>query len=152
MKMILWTAMVLFSVGALAADEKKVACPIQFKKTGLCAELTWTILPKKVEMPTENDKAEFTLQVFKNPRLPVGSSGAQEPLAQDLAVKLFMPSMGHGSLPTQVEAEVDEKGHKISGKFRVKDVYFSMPGKWEIRLELKKAAAVLDRAAVPYTL
>ena len=123
------------------------ACPIEFKKAALCAELVWTVAPKKTEMPTEKDKAEFTLRVFQKAK-----KGTTLKPGDTLTAKLFMPSMGHGSMPTQVEEMRDEQGNVMLGSFRVKDVYFSMPGKWEIRLDLKRGEKLIDRAVSPYSL
>jgi hypothetical protein len=141
----------VFFVGFLLVARSALAentdCPILFKKTGNCGELVWSVPPKKVEMPTEKDKAEFTLRLFQK-----GTSAPLLTAESKLRVKLFMPSMGHGSLPTHVEAALDEKGQPIVGKYLVKDVYFSMPGKWEIRFELSSGDRILDQAAMPYSL
>ncbi len=48
----------------------------------------------------------------------------------DVSVLLWMPSMGHGSAPVKL----DKLG---PAQFRVTNVYFIMPGDWEIRLSLK---------------
>lgn len=136
---VLWTA--LFTPAQAATENPP--CSIPFKKVALCGELMWTIAPKKSEMPTEKDKAEFTLRLFQEGNKSAFQAG------DTLSAKLFMPSMGHGSLPTHVEEESGSKGVR---NFRVKDVYFSMPGKWEIRLDLKRGEKLLDRAVVPYSL
>lgn len=138
--------LVTFSL-SLPALAKEELCPLQFKKAKVCGVVSWTVPPKAVEMPTEKDKAEFVISFYemKNPEL-------RKPVQVDsLGVKLFMPSMGHGTLPTQV-SQVEDSGKPVIGKFKVSDVYFSMPGAWEIRFELKKAKGVTDRVKMPYQL
>lgn len=58
----------------------------------------------------------------------------------DLSVKLFMPSMGHGSSPTKIEKVVDANGRELAGVYRVRKVYFMMAGDWEIRVAIKNTS------------
>jgi len=51
----------------------------------------------------------------------------------------FMPSMGHGSSPTQIERVLDEQGRVVTGSYLVKNIYFTMPGDWEVKVKLKGA-------------
>lgn len=46
-------------------------------------------------------------------------------------VELYMPSMGHGSVPTKIEPLDDLT-------FRVFNVFFIMAGSWEIRIRQKE--------------
>lgn len=131
----------VFSKEAVSQEErKKPACDIYLKKEKLCGAINWVIPPKKVEMISEDDRAEFLVEFFKK-----DETKTQVNPKFDLAVKLFMPSMGHGSRPTQV---IPEK----MGKYRVKNLYFTMPGKWEIQFEIKKSGKLQDRAVYPYQL
>lgn len=52
-------------------------------------------------------------------------------------VDLFMPSMGHGSAPTQVNRVLDERGQPVPGAYEVTRMYFTMPGDWEVRITLR---------------
>lgn len=134
------------SVGA--SVQKKSSCELVFKKKHLCAQVNWVVAPQSVELPTEKDTAEFTLTFFKkgsNPKVPVST-----PPAESVYVKLFMPSMGHGSHPTQVTEAKDEKGNPVPGTYQVKNVLFSMPGDWLIQVQLKQAGKVLDQADLPF--
>lgn len=54
-------------------------------------------------------------------------------------VVLWMPSMGHGSAPTQVERSLDADGNVLPGVFNVRNVYFIMGGEWEVRVTLTDA-------------
>jgi hypothetical protein len=100
-----------------------------------------------VELPTEKDAAEFVLTFKKGTSASV--TPISTPLAESVYVKLFMPSMGHGSHPTQV-VPVQEKGKVVPGQYRVKNVLFSMPGDWLIQVQLKKGDQVVDQADLPF--
>ena len=128
--------------------EKKEKCDIKFKKLNLCGELKWVVPPKKVEMPTEKDKSEFLLSLSKPEKsaIPKRNSVSLEDL--DLSVHLWMPSMGHGSEPTQVQREKDSAGKDLPGSYRVKNLYFTMAGDWDIQIEIKKNGKTLDKAIV----
>jgi hypothetical protein len=140
-------APISFSVSrnAWAADP---SCELIFKKKKLCAQINWVIPPKQVELPTEKDAAEFTL-TFKK-KTVAGATPISTPLAESVYVKLFMPSMGHGSHPTQVIPLRDSQGNLVPGQYQVKNVLFSMPGDWLIQVQLKKADQVLDQANLPF--
>lgn len=76
--------------------------------TGLCYQLRW------VTGPTTSGPDEFEIKI--------------ESMTSDsqLSVELWMPDHGHGSAPVEIEA-------LGSGVFRVREVYFIMPGFWELR-------------------
>lgn len=57
-------------------------------------------------------------------------------ISDDIDVVLWMPSMGHGSAPTQVERMLDSEGNLAAGRYRVRNVHFIMGGEWEVRIEL----------------
>ena len=57
------------------------------------------------------------------------------PVLTDIAFPtliLWMPSMGHGSSPTRVE-RLD------TGTYRASEVFFVMPGEWELKFEASDA-------------
>ncbi len=56
-----------------------------------------------------------------------------------IEVSLWMPSMGHGSAPTQIERVQDDQGNVITGLYVVRNVYFTMGGDWEVRVTLTDA-------------
>ena len=66
-------------------------------------------------------------------------------LNDSVEVALWMPSMGHGSSPVTVE-RLD------TGTYRASEVFFTMKGDWEIRIQLKEGDEVRDQAIVPITL
>lgn len=53
------------------------------------------------------------------------------------AVTLWMPSMGHGSAPTKIERLLDSQGKAVKGTYLVSNMYFVMPGDWDIRVSVK---------------
>jgi hypothetical protein len=131
--------------GSLAAQARP--CDLEFKKAKLCAEIQWAIKPKNVEMITKEDRAEFILAFFKKnqPEVFVSPKGS-------ISVQLFMPSMGHGSEPTRVEPDKNLKGEIQEGRFKVTDLYFTMEGDWDIRIELKTGKKKWDEAKFSYHL
>jgi hypothetical protein len=65
-------------------------------------------------------------------------------LNDNIEVVLWMPAMGHGSAPTQVERVVDAQGNIVPGTFNVRNVYFIMAGDWEVRVTLTDAKGVQE--------
>lgn len=108
-------------------------CEIQFSTSSLCLVWSWGLKP--------TSESEGTL-IFKTYRL---NNLDQTPVETDLIglpeVILWMPSMGHGSTPTRVE-RLDV------GTYRVNQVFFIMPGEWDIRFQVKNQQQVLDAAQI----
>lgn len=52
-------------------------------------------------------------------------------------VSLWMPGMGHGSAPTQIQRVLDDQGQIVVGTYQVSNMYFIMPGDWDVRVTLK---------------
>ncbi len=73
-------------------------------------------------------------------------------LNDNIEVVLWMPSMGHGSAPTQVERAVDANGNIFNGVFNVRNVYFIMGGDWEVRVTLTDAQGVQETKTFKVTL
>jgi hypothetical protein len=115
------------------AQESKADCQVSFINSGLCLAWFWEKKPTSTEMGS---------LIFKTYRL---NSVDQTPIEVDLTsipqVVLWMPSMGHGSTPTQT-ARVDE------GTYRATNVFFIMPGDWEIRFLLKNGTEVIDETRI----
>ena len=64
----------------------------------------------------------------------------------NVAAKLWMPAMGHGSSPVKVEKAKDSSGNVIPGIFQGTNVYFITPGDWEVRIQLKQGSTVKEEA------
>ncbi len=58
---------------------------------------------------------------------------------QEISIDLWMPDHGHGSYPVKIK--------KLSiGRYLVSDIFFVMPGKWQVRIDLRKDGEQVDRA------
>lgn len=73
-------------------------------------------------------------------------------LKDNIEVVLWMPSMRHGSAPTQVERAVDANGNLLLGAFNVRNVYFIMGGEWEVRVTLIDAQGAQETKSFNVTL
>lgn len=71
-------------------------------------------------------------------KLETKTAGTHEALVltDKIEVILWMPSMGHGSAPTQVQRATDSLGQILNGVYDVKNVFFIMDGDWEVRVVL----------------
>ena len=112
------------------------AAHVTFQNSGLYLSYAWE------KLPTETESGSFIFKTYR-PNL-ADQSPVQMALPKVPEVILWMPSMGHGSSPTTV-TELD------TGTYRVSDVYFIMPGNWEIKFQLKTSETVDDEAVVPFT-
>ncbi|MBS1960365.1 MAG: hypothetical protein JST80_12885 [Bdellovibrionales bacterium] len=117
--------------------ERVTDCSIRFKKSGLCLSWGWESQPTSTAMGS---------LVFKTYRANLlDQSPVQVDLESTPQVILWMPEMGHGSRPTTVNP-IDV------GTYRASDVFFVMPGKWEILFQIKSGESVLDEAVVNVTI
>lgn len=93
-------------------------CVARFDQIGLCVKQAWKTGP----VEAEESVLELTFFDLKNPN---------QNWNQDLGIEaeLWMPSMGHGSAPVSIE--MPEKHRAL-----IKEIYFIMKGKWEIRFHV----------------
>ncbi len=124
---------------AFEAQQKKQAqCPIEFKKVGQCASIEWRVAPKI------DAYAEATLKFWsKKTGAPTGPF--ENPDCKQLAVSLWMPSMGHGSSPIRLTL-------RETGIIDATKIYFSMGGLWDLKILLKNGNQVIDQAVLPINL
>ena len=103
----------------------KAAGHLVFAASGYHAHLFWE------QGPQEGSESILRIE-FMNPN-------THQPTAIpfDVSVKLFMPSMGHGSSPTKTEKVIDENGEELAGVYRVRKVNSLMAGDWELRVTIK---------------
>jgi hypothetical protein len=104
---------------APAADQKPAATCALAYVNGLCVDITWEV------QPTEDAAGSFLLKFYS----AATPEAALDPQAK-VTVVLWMPGMGHGSSPVTVTPV-------SPGVYRATNVYFVMPGDWEIRIKLK---------------
>lgn len=116
-----------------STSEKVSQCQVKFKNSQYCLTWVWEVEP--------TDSVAGSL-VFKISR---GNNFDDSPVLTDfdfpVSVLLWMPSMGHGSSPTKTE-KLDV------GTYRTSNVFFVMPGDWEIRFQVKDGKTITDEAIV----
>ncbi len=124
-----------------ARSPADVACPLSFSQTRLCAQLNW------VKQPSGDETGDFELRFWS---LDGGTAtGPFVDPALTVSVKLWMPSMGHGSSPVKVSRLLDQHGQPRAGEFTATGVYFVMPGAWEIHVQLKEGSRVVEEVILP---
>lgn len=108
-------------------------CETAFSSSGLCLVWYWEVKP--------TSQASGSL-IFKTYRLNIlDQTPVEIDLAQIPQVILWMPSMGHGSTPTAT-TRID------IGTYRASNVFFVMPGEWEIRFQVKTGNEIKDAAQI----
>jgi len=123
-------------------NQTEKGCDLSFSKSSLCASVTW------VKQPTADDQGEFTLRFWDAAQGT--EAGPYVTPADDVAIKLWMPDMGHGSSPTKVIAATDATGSPVAGVFDVQNIFFVMNGKWQVFIQLKKGSQVVDQVEFDY--
>lgn len=113
-----------------AAQPKLSACAAKFA-SGVCAGIEWET------GPVEGDYSSFVFALFSD----TGDGPVRVEPDRAPVVVLWMPGMGHGSSPVTVE-------RLPNGNYRASKVFFSMRGRWDIRIQLKEGNAVLDQAVI----
>jgi hypothetical protein len=117
-------------------SQSTTACAAKFYRSGNCVDITWET------HPTESAVGSFLYKVSREniaDRSPVVVDTQGTPI-----VVLWMPSMGHGSSPVTV-ARVD------TGTYRASEVFFIMPGKWQIKFQMTNGNEILDEAILDLT-
>jgi hypothetical protein len=125
----------------LAGGARAEACELWFAEARVCASLTW------LQEPTSHAFGSFELRFWDENG---SASGPYVRPSSDVAVKLWMPSMGHGSSPVTVKMAKGGQGQVIPGVYVASRVAFSMAGEWEIWVALKDGAVVEDKAKTDY--
>lgn len=125
------------NLGLGSQEQKASDCQVRFKASGYCLAWKWE------ELPTTTKAGSLVFKVYR------GNAYDDTPVETDFLVLpslvLWMPSMGHGSSPTTL-TKLD------IGTYRVTNVFFIMPGEWEMQFQVKDGANLLDEAIVPITL
>ncbi len=125
------------------SDEAQDTCTLRFERSGMCGRLEW------VRVPSDEETGIFLLRFT---RVENGSFiPADAPSGVRVAVKLWMPDMGHGSSPVKMVRPLNASGVPETGLYRAEEVHFVMPGAWEIRVIFKnESGAPVDQAVLPY--
>lgn len=119
--------------GSAGETTQSNVCQARFTKTGDCVNWQWEL------KPTDSEVGRFLFKVSRANLVdgsPVLTDGAA-----DVGVLLWMPSMGHGSSPVKTE-RLDV------GTYRASQVFFIMPGEWEIRFQRKVNQQIVEEAVI----
>lgn len=114
---------------------EKPSCDAQFIQSGYCLNWAW------IKKPTSTEAGSLFFKVYKKDN--------SEFLLTDFTtipyLELWMPSMGHGSSPTQTS-------RTDLGTYLTEKVFFVMPGQWEIKFQIKENNQIADEAVVSITI
>ena len=105
---------------------------LSFRKSNYGFILSWVEGPKR-------GASKFIMKSWSKETGTM--NGPYQDLPKNLFVFLWMPTMGHGSSPVKIK-KLD------NGEYEISDVQFIMPGKWEIKFQLKDGAQVFDETVV----
>ncbi|MCB0412074.1 MAG: FixH family protein [Bdellovibrionales bacterium] len=114
--------------------------PVLQFSNGLMAVAQWE------KGPVLEEESIMTLQFLEQ------GTGESVALDDNLSVKLWMPDMGHGSAPTEVENILNSEGQAIEGYYRVKEMYFLMAGFWQIEVSLTNKKGETETQILELTL
>jgi hypothetical protein len=113
--------------------ESKNECKTSFLRSSLCLLWYWENRPNSQSMGSLIFKI-YRLNLLDQTPIEV------DPLYTPELI-LWMPSMGHGSTPTQIQ-RID------TGTFRAQRVFFIMPGEWELKFQIKNESEIMDEAKI----
>lgn len=128
-------------------------CPLSFSHVGLCASLEWVQLADlrgnaTADATGTDQEREFILRFWEKGKGNSQTGPYVDP-SQKVSVKLWMPSMGHGSAPVKIDHHKSASRQDEIGVFDVTQVVFIMSGNWEIRIQLKQDQKMIDEAIHP---
>lgn len=106
------------------------SCSLRLPQSGHCLAWQWE------KKPTNEATGSFVL---------ITSSGVLQDPPGRLEIVLWMPSMGHGSTPVTVT-------RLSQGVYRADEVFFIMPGEWEIRFQWKDGEVIREEAIQKITI
>jgi hypothetical protein len=102
-------------------------CTLKWSSKNYCLSWSWK------KRPTEDETGSMILRVYKFSELDQFIETVD--LNSNPQVVLWMPGMNHGSSPTSVQ--------RIGiGTYQVDEVFFTMPGPWQIKFRLLNDTAV----------
>lgn len=105
-------------------------CHIRTSNPKICLQVEW------IQTPQVNTDSPFRFRLTTQDHVSVQPQGVD--------VDLWMPDMGHGSAPVIVEST--DRG------YLVKDVFFIMPGLWQVRFRITSDSGETLEAALEITL
>lgn len=124
-------------------DQIDPRCPLSFPRAGLCASLVWE------NLPSDESRGSFILRFWD--AKTATEHGPYLTPSDSVFVKLWMPSMGHGSSPVKTETLLDAGKTPIPGVYRASEVFFVMGGEWEIWIQLRKEKEVREQEKIDFS-
>lgn len=122
------------------------------------SQTAWTATPSGV-LSFKEGKLSIFASFIKSPTMDEDSVLALEAIdlssrqpavfTDKIDVELWMPSMGHGSSPTQVVPMMDSDARPLAGMYLVTNVFFIMPGDWEVRVTLTDSQGRVETRSFP---
>lgn len=118
-------------------------CPLDFEQANLCAKLVPTRVPVPVMQRTVFE-LYFWNRDSGNPSGPYTDPSND---GYEVRVKLwmYMPAGSHGSNPVIIEPNQNQSHQPIQGVYRLSQLVFSMPGKWEVHVGLFKGSVQVEQ-------
>lgn len=102
-------------------------CKLYFSTENLCLSVSWKTIP------TSDNTGSMTLTFYEKGDPDRIISPVNEP-----HLFLWMPSMGHGSSPVVMNLVSD-------GVYLASEIFFIMPGQWEMRYQLKNGSKIVEQ-------
>ena len=99
----------------VTSAEPETTCLLLFPQSQLCAYWRWEDGPQQ---------GENRLRLFFSHH----ENHQPAHLQYNLNIEVWMPSMGHGSLPTQTTLIQP-------GEYLIENIFLFMPGEWDIRIQ-----------------
>ncbi|MBC7457388.1 MAG: hypothetical protein H7235_03860 [Bdellovibrionaceae bacterium] len=119
-----------------SADQTGADCSTRFAQSQVCVSWYWEKKPTSSDIGSLIFKT-FRLNTFDHTAIELNTVSVPQ-------VQLWMPGMGHGSTPTHV-TQLDV------GTYRAENVFFIMPGEWDMRFQIKDGDTVSDEALMHIT-
>lgn len=117
----------------IAPSEKtNFSCDVEFKKVDLCMSMQWLVAP------STSEEAKLEIRFLEAEGL------LAKKIAYDFKMELWMPHHGHGSADVLITEE--------NGVYHAENIWFIMPGLWELRFQLLNEGQVVDEVVVDINL
>lgn len=120
----------------------KIGSPGYFQK----ADIYFQILPVDQKLISNRDST-LKITFWKDRSLGIKEFGLTDELEPYVWLWMPMPSGSHGTSPVSTSQDL-ENGQIKLGFYTITEAYFSMPGEWEVHIDLKQKDGKIVDAAV----
>lgn len=118
-----------------SSEEKSISeCPLYFESKELCGNLSW------ISYPTDKEMGTLSLTFWS--KESGSSDGPFTAPPGKIHIYFWMPEHGHGSSPVRITGD--------HGQYQIEDVFFIMPGNWDLHIQLLSEETTLDENVVKY--